>query len=58
MLIPLILGWWNIRSNQIRDHREAAQQRNQQHLENQVRLREIETKIDPLWKWWNKRINP
>lgn len=46
VLVPILLFWWDTR----RRSRE-------QHAENSHRLTRIETKIDPLWDWWNDRRN-
>lgn len=43
MLVPLIVIWIDLR------HRG-----NQQHTENRDRLVRIETKVEPIWTWWNK----
>jgi hypothetical protein len=43
IVVPLIVIWLDLR------HRSG-----QQHTQTGERLSSIETKIDPLWKWWNK----
>ena len=30
---------------------------NDMHAENSNRLTTLETKIDPLWRWWTRRID-
>ena len=44
VLIPLILFWLDTRRSTHRNH-----------TENQVRLGVIETKLEPLVRWWNSR---
>ena len=42
VLTPVVAMWWDTRKHSSR-----------MHSENQLRLTRIETKIEPLWKWWN-----
>ena len=46
VLVPMLLVWWDTR----RRSRE-------QHTENSYRLERIETKIEPIWDWWNRHRN-
>lgn len=43
VLVPTTLYWLD---NRRQTHRN--------HTENQVRLARIETKLDPIWRWWNQ----
>lgn len=45
-IIPVLLMWWDTRRT-----------RDKQHMENQIRLGQIETMLEPIWNWWNRIRN-
>jgi hypothetical protein len=46
ILVPIFVFWL-----------ESMRQARNMHVENQQRLTAIETKLDPLWDWWNGRFD-
>ena len=50
----MILGFW---LDSRRQRRDESRENTQRHTENRDRLARIETKIEPLWKWWNNGQN-
>lgn len=53
VLAPFLLFWWDSRRQSARHHTEALRQQAQLHTENMQRFTAIETKIGPIWEWWN-----
>jgi hypothetical protein len=54
VLIPIALAWLQTRRENKRQWEESARLQQTLHVENVTRLTAIETKIDPLWSWWNR----
>lgn len=62
--IMLLAMWLDGKKSQ-REQQENNSERHQiaeklatdRHTENVARLSAIETKIDPVWRWWNKSSN-
>lgn len=47
IIVPLFLAWLDLRNRQ-----------GNMHKENIERLARMETKIEPLWNWWNRNGGP
>ena len=54
VLVPFILFWLDTRRQSKKMHDETQAQNWEMHTENQQRLTEIETKLEPVWSWWNR----
>ena len=53
ILIPFLIFWMDSRRQTNKHHIEIMEQQQQLHVQNMERFKELETKIEPLWKWWN-----
>ena len=42
VITPVLAMWWDTRKHSAK-----------MHMENQLKLTKIETKLEPLWRWWN-----
>lgn len=47
VVIPLIVIWLDLRNRQGAMHRDNIE-----------RLTRVETKIEPVWQWWNRNGRP
>lgn len=54
ILVPFLIFWWDTRTQNRRMHEETQRQNWEMHRQNQARLVQLETKLDPLWTWWTK----
>ena len=50
----MILGFW---FDSRRERHRERQENTDRHSENRDQLARIETKIEPIWKWWNNGSN-
>lgn len=54
ILVPFLIFWMDGRRQSEKHHRETIDQNTQMHHENQQRLTTIETRLEPIWDWWNR----
>jgi hypothetical protein len=54
LLIPFLLFWMDSRGQMNKHHMEIMEQQQQLHVQNMERFKTLETKIEPLWAWWNR----
>lgn len=57
IFVPFFLFWLDTRRLGKKMHDETQKQNWQMHSENQQRLAEIETKLEPVWAWWSRLRN-
>lgn len=54
ILVPMFGIWWDNRRQRQGEFREAEKLQGARHQENRDRLMAIETKIEPMWNWFNR----
>lgn len=54
LLAAIYSSWWDNRRRTKEMHEENKRREWEMHTQNQQEFATIKTKLEPIWRWWNK----